>query len=79
MCSMKNITLSVDEKVLATVRQYAAEQGSSVNALVREFLAGIYHHQDRARKARKRLQEMSRKSKARIGSVTWSRDELHER
>lgn len=79
MCSMKNITLSVDEKVLATVRQYAAEQGSSVNALVREFLTGVYHHQDRASKARKRLQEMSRKSKARIGSATWSRDELHER
>ena len=79
MCSMKNITLSVDEKVLATVRQYAAEQGSSVNALVREFLAGIHHRQDRASKARKRIQEMSRKSKARIGSATWSRDELHER
>ena len=76
---MKNITLSVDEKVLLSVRQYAAEQGSSVNALVREFLAGIYHRQDRASKARKRLQEMSRKSKARIGSATWSRDELHER
>lgn len=79
MCSMKNITLSVDEKVLATVRQYAAEQGSSVNALVREFLARIHYRQDRASKARKRLQEMSRKSKARIGSATWSRDELHER
>ena len=76
---MKNITLSVDEKVLATVRQYAAEQGSSVNALVREFLAGIHHRHDRASEARKRLQEMSRKSKARIGSATWSRDELHQR
>jgi hypothetical protein len=32
---MKNITLSVDEKVLAVVRRHAAEQNSSVNALVR--------------------------------------------
>ena len=79
MCSMKNITLSVDEEVLASVRRYAAEQGSSVNALVREFLAGIHRHHDRASKARQRLQEMSRESKARIGSATWNRDELHER
>ena len=76
---MKKITLSVDEKVLATVRQYAAEQGSSVNALVREFLGGIHRRHDRASKARKRLREMSLKSKARIGSVKVSRDELHER
>ena len=76
---MKKITLSVDEKVLASVRQYAAEEGSSVNALVREFLGGIYQRQDRASKARRRLQEMSRKSKARIGSVTWNREDLQER
>ncbi|MCU0960098.1 MAG: DUF6364 family protein [Pirellulaceae bacterium] len=76
---MKNITLSVDEEVLATVRRYAAEQGSSVNALVREFLAGIHQRQDRASQARKRLREMSRASKARRGSATWSRDEVHDR
>lgn len=79
MCYMKNITLSIDEKVLAAVRRYAVEQGSSVNALVREFLSGISERQNRASKARKRLQEMSRKSKARIGSALWNRDELHER
>ena len=38
---MKNITLSVDEKVLAAVRRYSAERESSVNALVREFLTGL--------------------------------------
>ncbi len=76
---MRNITLSVDEKVLLAVRRYAADRGSSVNALVREFLSGISRRQDRASEARKRVREMSRKSKARIGSVSWSRDELHGR
>ena len=76
---MKNITLSIDEQVLMSVRRYAAERGSSVNALVREFLAGISRSQDRASEARKRVREMSRKSKARIGSASWRRDELHER
>jgi len=76
---MKNITLSVDEKILAAVRRYAADRGSSVNALVRGFLAGISQRQDRARDARKRISEMSHKSIARIGSASWNRDELHER
>ena len=79
MCTMKNITLSVDEDVLAAVRRYATEHGSSVNALVRAFLSDISRRQDRANEARQRVREMSRKSKARIGSATWSRNELHER
>lgn len=79
MCGMKNVTLSVDEKVLATARRYAAERGTSVNALVREFLLGISRRRDQAREARKQIREMSRKSAARIGFVSWSRDDLHER
>jgi len=76
---MKNITLSIDEKVLAVVRRFAAERNSSVNGLVREFLTGIAEHEDRARKARRRIQELSKRSTARIGSDSWTRDELHER
>ena len=48
---MKNVTLSVDEKILAAVRRYAVERDSSVNALVRDFLAEIATREDRARKA----------------------------
>jgi len=76
---MKNITLSVDEKILAAVRRYSAARDSSVNALVREFLTGIANQQDRARKARARLKELSAKSSGRLGSRTWTRDQLHER
>jgi len=76
---MKNITLSVDEKVLAAVRRYAAEHNSSINGLVREFLTGIAEREDRARKARRRIQELSKRSTARIGSRSWTREELHDR
>lgn len=76
---MKNITLNVDEKVLAAVRRYAAEHDSSVNAMVREFLTGIAEREDRAARARIRIKKLSRQSKARIGSRTWGRDDLHER
>ena len=45
---MRNITLSVDDDVLAAVRRYAAEHDSSVNALVREYLTNLAGHRDRA-------------------------------
>jgi hypothetical protein len=76
---MKNITLSVDEQVLRKVRRHAAEQGSTVNALVRDFLTRIAQREDRARRARERIRKLSRTSVARIGRRTWGRDELHER
>ena len=76
---MKNVTLSIDEAVLSAVRRYAAEHDSSVNALVREFLTMIARREDRAKKARQRIRELSDSSDARIGSKSWSRDELHAR
>ena len=76
---MKNITLSVDDEVLAAVRRYTAEQNSSVNALVRAYLTDLAGHQDRARRARARLRQLSKQSKGRLGKKTWARQDLHER
>ena len=76
---MKNITLSVDEKVIAAVRRYAAEHDSSLNGLVRDFLTRIAQGQDRARKARQRIRKLSNRSTARIGPKSWSRDDLYDR
>ena len=76
---MKNITLSIDEDVVRTVRRYAAERGSTVNALVREFLTGLANREDRARQARQRIRQLSDQSTARVGSRSWTREELHER
>jgi hypothetical protein len=76
---MKNITLSVDDDVLAAVRRYSAAQNSSVNALVRDFLSNLAGHQDRARRARIRLRQLSKRSTGRLGNKTWTRQDLQER
>lgn len=76
---MKNITLSVDEDVLAAVRRHAAERNSTVNALVREYLTALAAHQDRAKRARARLRQLSAPSQGRLGRRTWTREELHDR
>lgn len=76
---MKNITLSVDEEVLAVVRRYAAEQNSSVNALVRDYLTNLASKEDRAKRARSRLRELSVRTHGQLGRKTWKRDDLHDR
>jgi hypothetical protein len=76
---MKNITLSVDESVLAAVRRHAAEHNSTVNALVRDYLTNLAAHEDRANRARARLRRLSKQSQGRLGKKTWSREELHDR
>ena len=76
---MKNITLSVDENILATVRRQAAERNSTVNALVRDYLTNLAAHEDRANRARVRLRQLSKESQGRLGRKTWSREQLHDR
>jgi hypothetical protein len=76
---MKNITLSVDESVLSVVRRHAAERNSTVNALVREYLTNLAEHEDRAKRARVRLRQLSKQSQGRLGKKAWTREELHAR
>ena len=76
---MRKITLSLDEKVLAAVRRYAADQNSTVNGLVREYLTNLAAQVDRAQSARARLRELSAQSVGRLGKKTCTRDDLHDR
>ena len=76
---MRNITLSVDEKVLDVVRRHAAEHKSTVNALVRDYLTNLAAQEDRAKGARARLRELSAQSSGRLGKKTWTREDLHDR
>jgi Family of unknown function (DUF6364) len=76
---MKNITLAIEEDVLSEVRRYAAARNTTVNALVRDYLAALAQDADRIAKARARLLQLSEESRGEIGPVKWSRDELYDR
>jgi len=76
---VKNITLSVDDDILAAVRRHAAERNSTVNALVREYLTSLSRRQDRGHRARARLRQLSNQSQGRLGKKTWTREDLHDR
>ena len=77
---MSNLTITIDDELLKRARIRALEQGTSVNAVLREFLEA-YAGQTEAGQARLRFVERARASKASSGKGgrRWTRDELHDR
>lgn len=74
-----NLTITVDSDVLKRARIRAITEDTSVNAVLREFLASYAAATDRRREAVQRLLAMSRTTTSRRGAATWTRDELHDR
>lgn len=75
----RNLTLAIDEAVLKAARKIALDRDTSVNQLVRDFLAKLVNEQDERKRAAERIRENFRTFEVEIGERTWSRDELHER
>lgn len=77
---MANLTLTVDDQVLARARRRAMDNGTSVNALVRDYLAS-FAGEDDAMAARRELIESAKRRSGSSGPAgrTWTRDELYER
>ena len=82
---MKNITLAIEDEVLKQARIYAAENETSINNLVRDFLARLATEKQsaadweaRAAKARRELAELSRRSTGRLGpDWKWNREDIY--
>jgi hypothetical protein len=76
---MKNITVSVDDETYRQARMKAAEQNTSVSALVRRFLLELAAGENDA----ERLRREERALRERITSFTagdrLSREDLHGR
>jgi hypothetical protein len=75
---MKTVNLTIDERTWRAARALAAEQDTSVSALVRDALAYLTQADARREKARKELLEMLGTSKGRVGQMP-SRQERNTR
>lgn len=77
---MTNLTLTVDEEILRRARIRALERGTSVNALVRDYLA-LLAGQSRAAEGVAEFLAAVEGAGASSGAEgrTWTRDELHDR
>ena len=76
---MGNLTITVDDDSLKKARIRALQEGTSVNALLRDFLDSYSGVGRQQRDALDRIMMRSRTSASRRGDRTWSRNQLHER
>jgi hypothetical protein len=76
---MKNITVSVDDETYRRARMRAAEQDTSVSALVKRFLAELTTRESDAERLKREEQAL----RGRIGTFRagdrLSREDAHER
>lgn len=75
---MANLTLSLDDALLQRAREAALRDHTSVNALVREYLAHYVDAKSRRLAALDELDTLAARSTSR-SDKRWSRDELHDR
>lgn len=77
---MANLTITVDEEVLKKARIRALQQGTSVNAVLAERLAGYAGESSQQLAATRRLVALSGLASPSVKKRRRpSRDELHER
>jgi hypothetical protein len=77
--AVANLTISIDDDLLRRARIRALEQGTSVNALLREYLLSFAGRDEAQDHALSELLALSLGSQARRGGETWTRDDLHDR
>ena len=77
---MANLTLRIDADLLRRARIRASERGTSVNAVVREFLEA-YAGGERETAALQALRALADHTRASSGpgGRSWTRDEIHDR
>lgn len=76
---MTNVTLSIDEEDLKQARVLALQQGSSLNAVIREFLQSYIGRAERYQQVTERILQQAECSQFSSGGRKWTREELHER
>lgn len=77
---MANLTLSIPDDLLKRARRKALDEDTSVNAVVREFLAGYVGEDEQARRERmwREFLDAGLKSTASSEGWKWNREELYE-
>ncbi len=76
---MTNVTLSIDAEDLRQARVLALQQGSSLNAVIRQFVKNYVGRTQRYQEVTERIIQQAEDSQYSSEGKKWTRDELHER
>ena len=76
---MPNLTIKIDdEELIRRAKMLAAEKGTSLSALVRDYLEQLVHGGDEYERARRRAMRWMRKGLP-LGGKPLTREEAHDR
>jgi Family of unknown function (DUF6364) len=77
---MKNVTLAVEDEVVAKVRAVAAQRATTLNAMVRDFLKEVAGMGGDERKASvARMIARAKATPPADGAPGWNREDLYDR
>ncbi|MBS3966100.1 MAG: hypothetical protein KGZ60_02430 [Truepera sp.] len=76
---MANLTISVDEELLQRARLRALLEGTSVNAVLRDYLARYAGMNQEQQEAAQAILRLSHEAASRHEGPRWPREELYER
>lgn len=76
---MANLTITVDDDLLRKARVHAAELGTSVNAVLRDYMVVWAAGTGNRQRAIEALLTRSKRARSARGGRRWTRDDLHER
>jgi len=73
-----NVTLSIDDEVVQRARRRAEAMGTSVNQMVRDYLAQVAGKSDPNEDAEE-FERLSRQARGNSRAWKFNREDLHER
>ncbi|HET9676308.1 MAG TPA: hypothetical protein VFP21_02250 [Solirubrobacterales bacterium] len=76
---MSNLTITIDDEVLRRARVRAAEQDTSVNSILRDYLEAYAASGATWEQAADAILRLSSQARSGRGDARWTRDELHDR
>lgn len=76
---MANLTIVIEGDTLKRARMRALEEGTSVNAILRDYLTDYAGMKAQKDKAIDNLLRLSQGAKSRRGNRRWTREDLHQR
>jgi antitoxin component of RelBE/YafQ-DinJ toxin-antitoxin module len=79
MAMRKNLTLSLDEDLLHQARMVCQKRKTTLTQVIREFLEKLAYQDEEHKEAWRFIQEKMQERPIRVGTKTWTREELHER
>ena len=75
-----DITLDIDDEVVRRVSRVASDRGTTLSAMVRDYLASVVEGDAAARQGLiAKLEESVERHSRDMGPRTWTRDDLYDR